>query len=486
MSQRRSPSHRSAARVSDLRPIIPRRDHGGVVALSEQVVRDLAEVVGPAHVLTDPEMTAGWAVDWTGRFRGVTPAVVRPADRAEVVGVVTRCAESGIAVVAQGGNTGLVGGSVPLAGEIVLSLRRLDQLGEVDSVSGQVTAGAGVTIAALQAHARVAGWEYGVDFAARDTATVGGSVATDAGGLRFVRYGGTRRQLVGVEAVLGRGEVVSHLGGLDKDNTGYDLAGLLCGSEGTLGIVTAARLRLVAPTSERVVALLGFASVVEAVDATGALRRSLATLDAVELFLDDGLALVQELTGLGAPLPDRHHCYLLVECAGQKDPTDELAAVVDGLSGVAGAAVAADAPRRAELWRYREAHTEAINSLGSPHKLDVTLPPAALAPFVEEIASVIRSVRPSASTWLFGHSADGNIHVNVTGVEPGDESVDDAVLSYVAARNGSISAEHGIGTAKRKWLHLNRSSAELDAMRAIKAALDPAGIFNPNVLLPSP
>jgi len=449
-----------------------------------ELLRHLADVVGSAHVLTDPDVTSGWAVDWTGRFRGATPAVIRPADTAEVAEVVSACADAGAAIVPQGGNTGLVGGSVPLAGEVVLSLRRLDRLATVDRVSGQVTAGAGVSIAALQAHARAAGWDYGVDFAARDSATVGGSVATDAGGLRFVRYGGTRRQLVGIEAVLGAGQVVSHLGGLDKDNTGYDLAGLLCGSEGTLGVVTAARLRLVAPASARVVALLGFPTVTEAVDAAGHLKASMATLEAAELFLDDGLTLVIEALGLSSPLSTRSACYLLVECAGQRDPTDALADVIAGITGVRDAAVAADAPRRAELWRYREAHTEAINGLGPPHKLDVTLPAAMLAAFVDEVPSVVRSVRPHARTWLFGHAADGNIHVNVTGVEPGDEDVDDAVLTFVAAQGGSISAEHGIGTAKRRWLHLNRSPAELDAMRAIKSALDPAGTFNPHVLLP--
>ncbi|MDQ6696861.1 MAG: FAD-binding oxidoreductase [Actinomycetota bacterium] len=455
-----------------------------MVDLSTDLLRHLADVVGSAHVLTDPDVTSGWAVDWTGRFRGATPAVIRPADTAEVAEVVKACVDAGAAIVPQGGNTGLVGGSVPLADEIVVSLRRLDHLGVVDRVSGQVTAGAGVSIASLQAHARSAGWDYGVDFAARDSATIGGSVATDAGGLRFVRYGGTRRQLIGVEAVLGAGQVVSHLGGLDKDNTGYDLAGLLCGSEGTLGVVTAARLRLVAPARERVVALMGFASATAAVESAAYLKASLATLEAAELFLDAGLTLVIDALGLASPLAARHPCYLLIECAGQKDPTDALAEVIAGISSVQDVAVAVDASRRAELWRYREAHTEAINGLGPPHKMDVTLPAPRLAAFVDEVPSVVHSVRPGARTWLFGHAADGNIHVNVTGVEPGDQAVDDAVLTFVAAQGGSISAEHGIGTAKRRWLHLNRSPAELDAMQAIKSALDPTGTFNPHVLLP--
>jgi FAD/FMN-containing dehydrogenase len=277
------------------------------------------------------------------------------------------------------------------------------------------------------------------------------------------------------------GSVISHLGGLEKDNTGYHLAGLLCGSEGTLGIVTAARLRLVARTDERVVALLAFDRAAAAVEAAWTLYRELATLDAAELFLADGLNLVRRSLDLRRPFPADHAAYLLVEAAGTIDPTAALAQAIDRLDAT-DVAVATDAARRAELWRYREAHTEAINTVGPPHKLDVTLPAPALAMFLDEVVEAVRAVAPRARTWLFGHAADGNVHVNVTGVEPDDESVDDAVLQLVAARGGSISAEHGIGTAKRRWLHLARSPAELAAMRSIKHALDPDGLLNPAVL----
>jgi FAD/FMN-containing dehydrogenase len=337
----------------------------------------------------------------------------------------------------------------------------------------------------VQAAARSAGWDYGVDWAARDTATVGGSVATNAGGLRVLRYGDTRAQLMGIEAVLADGSVVSHLGGLVKDNTGYDLASLLCGSEGTLAVVTAARLRLVPRYDERVVALLAFASADEVIDAVGALRRALPSLEAAELFLEDGLALVCSSFGLPRPLTSAP-AYLLVECAEHADPAPSLAGAVDALGAAPlDVAVATDLPRRAELWRYREAHTDAINRLGPPHKLDVTLPAAAIASFLSEVPRRIDAVASGARTWLFGHAADGNVHVNVTGVAPDDERVDEAVLSLVAALGGAISAEHGIGTAKRRRLHLNRSPAELAAMRAIKHALDPRATLNPNVLLPA-
>jgi len=452
--------------------------------LEAGLVAELGEVVGAPHLLTDPEVTASFVTDWTGRFRGMTAAVVRPATTTEVAAVVSACRRYGVALCLQGANTGLVGGGVPLHGEVVLNLRRLRTFSPVDPVAGQVTAGAGVTLADLQAGARGAGWSYGVDMASRDSATLGGTVATNAGGLRVLRYGDTRAQVVGIEAVLGTGDTVSHLGGLLKDNTGYHLPSLLCGSEGTLGVVTAARLRLVPPAPERVVALLAFAGAGPAVTAAADLRRRVVTLEAAELFLADGLALVRRVTGAGAPFAGEHRAYLLVEAAGTSDPTPELAEALDSLEGVDEVAVALDSVRAAELWRYREAHTEAINTLGAPHKLDVTLPLGALAEFVDEVPVAVAAVAPSARCWLFGHAADGNVHVNVTGVDPDDERVDEAVLTLVAGFGGSISAEHGIGVAKRRWLGLNRSPAEIAAFSAIKRALDPDGVLNPHVLLP--
>jgi FAD/FMN-containing dehydrogenase len=452
--------------------------------LDPRLVDSLCDVVGPEQVVVAPDVMASYGVDWTGRFTGHPSVVIRPGDGAEVAGVVARCRQAGLALVPQGGNTGLVGGGVPLAGEAVVSLRRLAAVADLDARSGQLTAGAGTTIAQVQATAAAAGWDYGVDLASRDSATVGGTIATNAGGLQVLRYGPTRSQVLGVEAVLGTGATVSHLGGLTKDNTGYDLGGLLCGSEGTLGLVTAARLRLVPPSPERVVALLAFTSTGAAVSAAALLRRSLPEVQSLELFLADGLALVCRTNDLPRPFDGEAVAYLLVEAAGQRDPMPSLAGAIDSLDSVADVAVAVDGPRRARLWRYREGHTEAINTLGAPHKLDVTLPASALAAFIDDVPGVVRRVAPRAATWLFGHAGDGNIHVNVTGVDPDDDTVDDAVLVLAAGMGGSISAEHGIGTAKLPWLHLNRSEAEIATFRAIKDALDPAGILNPNVLLP--
>ena len=444
----------------------------------------LVDAVGAAHVLTDPDVVAGQVRDWTGRFTGTTPAVVRPGTVDDVAAVLRVCRTVGAAVVPQGGNTGLVGGSVPLHGEVVLDLRRLDELGAVDARGGQVTAQAGVNLARLQTHARAAGWEYGVDLSARDSATVGGMIATNAGGMHVLRYGATRRQVLGVEAVLADGRVLRHLDGLEKDNTGYDLAGLLCGSEGTLAVITAARLRLVPRPTHVVVALLAFDAVEPALDGVGELRRAVDSLRAVELFFQDGLDLVCDRLGLPRPFASRHHAFVLVEAAGRADPTAELAGAIDALAGVTDVAVAPDDRAARDLWRYREGHTEAINQLGAPHKLDVTLPNDQLAAFVSEVGPRVVSTSPHATVWLFGHAADGNVHVNVTGVAPDDEGITDTVLTLVARRHGSISAEHGIGTAKRKWLTLVRSATEIDAFRAIKAALDPDNVLNPHVMLP--
>jgi FAD/FMN-containing dehydrogenase len=237
-----------------------------------------------------------------------------------------------------------------------------------------------------------------------------------------------------------------------------------------------------------VVALVALASVDDAVAAVGRWRRQLDCLDAAELFLADGLRLVCEVTGRPPPFAEWHAAFLLVEASAAVDPTDALSACLVADDVVRDVAVATDERRAADLWAYREEHTTAINTLGPPHKLDVTLPHSALAHFVDEVPDVVREVSPGAQTWLFGHVGDGNIHVNISGLarpgRPDSEVADDAVLRFAAGLGGSISAEHGIGTAKKPWLHLNRSPAELDIFRAIKGALDPAGILNPNCLVP--
>ena len=467
------------------------------------LIDELTGIVGAAHVLYDPELTAGYSIDWTRRFAGATPLVIRPGDTAETAAVMGALAAARVPVVPQGGNTGLVGGSVPLAGEAVLSTRRLNVCEPVDELASQVTLGAGVTLAEAHAHVAASGLSVGVDLAARDSATIGGMVATNAGGINVLRYGAMRAQVVGIEAVLADGTVVSHLAGLEKDNTGYDLGALLAGSEGTLGIITRVRLRLHPTQPERATALLAFETAADAVSAAAALRRGVASLHALEAVFEGAMEVVSEHLGTAPPVgriggtsndtqvddSPGGGAWLIAEAAARTDPSDELGAAVAELEDlVTDAAVALEPAARQRLWAFRENVTEAISAAGIPHKLDVTLPAARLAEFVDGVPAVVHEADPDARPLLFGHLGDGNVHVNVlgpAGAEPA-ESVDDAVLRYVASLGGSISAEHGIGTAKLSQLHLNRTPAELAAFCAIKRALDPDGILNPNVLLPQP
>jgi FAD/FMN-containing dehydrogenase len=444
----------------------------------------LADVVGADNVLTDPGMRASYETDWTGRFSGQARSVVRPANTEQVAAVVRDCIDEGVPICVQGGNTGLVGASVPADGAVLLSTSRLRDLGPVDELSAQVTVGAGVPLVALQQHVRAAGLDVGVDFAARESCTVGGMVATNAGGERVLRYGTMRAQLLGVEAVLADGTVVSRLTGLPKDNTGYDVVSLLAGSEGTLGIITRVRLRLVPLFTARAVALVGVDDTAAAVDLVRALRERLPTLEAAELFYADGLALVREQTGLPAPFGDDHPAFVLVECAGRDAPTDDLLRALEECPGVRDATVAADARGRHALWAYRESHTEAINAAGVPVKLDVAVPLPVLADTVEALPAAVTGAAPAAKMILFGHVNEGNLHVNVLDAVDAAEAVSEAVLKVVASYGGSISAEHGVGRAKRDWLHLSRSPEEIAMMRAIKDALDPRGLLNPGVLLP--
>lgn len=442
--------------------------------LPPALLRAFAAVAGNAHVLTG-EAAAGFATDWTGVFTGQAAAVLRPATTAQVAALLPLCADAGVAVVPQGGNTGLVGGGVPLHGEVVLSLARLTGLGPVDSEARQVTAGAGVTL--QQVADASPGLDLGVHIASRGSATVGGAIATNAGGLRVLRYGPMRAQLRGIEAVLADGTVVSHLAGLTKDNTGYDYPSLLAGSEGTLAVVTAARLRLVPRAAGPVTAVLGLPDVAGV--HTLALRavRAVPGLLSAEFFGHRGLEVLAARAGLALPLPAPAPCYLLLEAAGP--------GAAEGLAELAGefpAAVAASGPDRARLWAYRERHPEVAGFLGRPLKLDVSVPAAHWVRLATEVAGVVRAADPGAEVITYGHVADGNLHVNVVPADPPDGRHQDAVFSFVAALGGSISAEHGIGALKARWLPLVRSAAERALFARIRAAFDPAGILNPHVL----
>ncbi|MFN8204653.1 MAG: FAD-binding oxidoreductase [Solirubrobacteraceae bacterium] len=456
----------------------------GHVRTHTALARRLAAIVGRQHVLADADVRAPFERDWTGLHGGPASLVVRPADAGEVAAVVAECAQAGIGIVPQGGNTGLVGGGVPRRGEVVVSLVRLNMLSDVDCAAGDVEAGAGVPLAALQRHARAVGMDAAVDFGARDSATVGGLVATDAGGIRALRHGTAGARVTGVEAVMADGAVVDRCAGLLKDNAGYDLTALLVGSEGTLGIVTRVRWRLAPLLTARVAALAPVGSVEDAVALLATVRPLLPSLEAADFFADDALSYVLRHLGAAPPLEPRARVYVLLECAAHSDPTEELTgALVE--AGVEDAILADDTAGRARLWRLREAIPEAI-AASRPHALDVGLPVARIAEFAERVPGVAEHAQPGATTILFGHLGDGNLHVNVLGLPAHDDSVDEAVLRLAAECGGTISAEHGVGVAKARWLGLVRGDAELRAMRAIKSALDPAGILNPGVVLPAP
>jgi FAD/FMN-containing dehydrogenase len=447
---------------------------------ADPLAQTLAGIVGPEHVLLEADRKASYETDWTRRYHGAARLVVRPSDTEHVAAVLAACRSAGAAVVPQGGNTGLVGGGVPRGGEVVLSLGRLTELEPVDMTAGQVTAGAGVTLAALQQHVRDAGFGFGVDLASRDSATIGGMIATNAGGIHVLRYGPMRAQIVGIEAVLADGSVIRRMPGLTKDNTGYDIPGLLAGSEGTLAVVTRAHLKLVPQLAARATALLAVDGIAPALAILGRLR-GVPSLDAVELFFASGVDLVCKHAGLPLPFGKPYSTYLLAECAADSDPSNELVAALDG-AGFLDSAIASERPQREALWAYRERHTESINAEGVPHKLDVALPLARLAEFEATVRPRLQAAAPEARAIIFGHIGDGNLHVNVLGLAADDDRATDAVLRLVAELGGSISAEHGIGVAKVRWLHLTRAPEDIAAMRAIKAALDPAQMLNPGVL----
>jgi FAD/FMN-containing dehydrogenase len=458
------------------------------------IVDELRTIVGHSQVLVDADQRASFEVDWTGRYRGVCAAVVRPGSTEEVAGVARACGALGVAIVPQGGNTGLVGGSVPRSATdgstdpdrpvVVLSLTRLDHLGPVDAASMQVTAGAGVTLSRWRAHAHVAGLDAPLDFAARDTATIGGAIATNAGGSRVLRFGTMRNQVVGVEAVLASGEVVGSLAGLPKETAGMHWPSLVAGSEGTLAIVTAARLRLVPRFEHTVTAMVAMSSIAGAVDLLGHLRRSVPSLDAVEFVQPAALGLVADHLDRRPPVtvPADGTC-LVVDCADHHDPTSQLADAL-GAPGVTDAVVTTDAAQRRELIEFRDRISEAIalaaTASGTPtFKLDVAVPLGSLA----DVLTVAQSAADDDGARLipFGHLAEGNAHLNF--LDTSDTArVADTVLRAVAQRGGTISAEHGIGVAKAPWLDLIRSSADLAAQRAVKHALDPDRILNPGVL----
>jgi FAD/FMN-containing dehydrogenase len=462
----------------------------------------LEEAVGAANVLSDPEVTIGYGTPWAAAD-GVAPAAVaRPADAAEVAAVLRACAEHGLRVVPQGGNTGMVRGGVPAsAAEVVLSAARMTAIEAVDRESLQVVVGAGTTLEALQARLAPEGLELPLDLGARSQATLGGMAATNAGGARAFRHGTMRQHVAGVEAVLADGTVIERLGGVLKDSTGYDWPSLLVGSEGTLALITRLRLRLRRVERGRAAALVPVDLLAQGLALAVALRDRPTGLEAAEFILPETLGLVCDELELRPPFGDHEsagderiarspahaertegRALVLLEARAPAGAFDLLTeALAEHLE--AGSAVLAEGADTLNLWRYREGTGEAL-ARHRVVKLDVALPLALLADGVAAIErAAIDAGGPEVRPFLFGHLLDGNVHVNLGDVpDARREPAERAVLETVLAHGGSIGAEHGIGRAKVTWLAADRSPADIAAMRTLKHALDPTGLLNPGVL----
>ena len=460
----------------------------------------LAAAVGPQHVLTARPDTEPYLEDWRRRFHGEARAVVRPRTTDEVATVVRICADAGVPIVPQGGNTGMCGGATPHAegNEIVLTLSRLNRVRAVDAANATITVEAGVTLRGVQDAAAAADMYFPLSLGSEGSCTIGGNLSTNAGGTAVLRFGNARELALGIEVVLADGRVWDGLRGLRKDNTGYDLKQLFIGSEGTLGIVTAAVLKLFPAATAHVTSLAGVADVEHAVLLLGAAKRSLGErLTGFELISAFAFNLSRKYhPDLPDPLPGQPW-YVLLQTDAAADATalardveDTLARAVD--AGAARDAVVAQSKDQADrLWAVRENITEAQRREGPNIKHDISLAVSAIPPFVDRSIAALEGALPGARPLIFGHLGDGNLHYNVAapeGVDPEafmrQSGVANRVIhDMVAATGGSISAEHGIGQLKRDELLRYKSGIELELMRRVKTALDPAGLLNPGKVL---
>ena len=438
----------------------------------------LAGVVGSNHVVTDHDVLAGRSVDHTGRYRGRASVLVRPGSADEVAQVLRVCRDAGAFVTVQGGRTSLVAGTVPEHDDVLLSTERLSGISAVDTLERRVTAGAGATLAAVQRAASAAGLVFGVDLAARDTATVGGMASTNAGGLRTVRYGNMGEQVIGLDVALPDGSMLHRHSRVRSDNTGYDLPSLFVGAEGTLGVITALDLRLHPTPSHRVTAVCGFDYLEELVEA-GRMFAAVDGIAALELVDGRGAALIEAELGVRPPVPG--DWLLLVELAGDHDQTERLADLLEGVGSEP--AVGTDAAAQQRLWRVRESLAEVLGRYGPPLKFDVSLPLSSIAGFARDAVELVRRHVADALPVLFGHIGEGNLHLNVLRfpVER-EQALYAEMMDLIAGSGGNVSSEHGVGTRKRRYLNMSREAADIAAMRTLKTALDPTGYLNAAVL----
>ena len=473
-----------------------------MTAAQTRLIAALTAEFGDKAVITAQQDIAPWTTDWRGRFHGAAPALIAPASREEVARVVTLANAAGVALVPQGGNTSMVGGATPPAdgAALILSLRRMNRIRSLSAESNLAVAEAGVILADLHAAAERHGRRFPLTLGSRGSATIGGLVSTNAGGTQVLRWGTMRALVAGIEAVLPDGSIHDGLSALKKDNRGYDLNQLLIGAEGTLGVVTAAALRLAPAIVARSVAWAGVAS---PADALALLRRIEAATDAIESFEiipGDSLALVLDhIPGTRAPLAGDHPWHVLIEAVSTDADAEPPAQLIERLlapaiaSGLIGDAVIAASEAQAEaFWRIRDSLSEAERAAGPAVQHDISVPVDAMPRFMVDAARAAEQRFPGSHATAFGHLGDGNVHFHVrapAGVDRDRWYAEDApivtrfVNDLVVAAGGSISAEHGIGQMKLDELQRLSSPARLAAMRAIKRAIDPRSIMNPGKLV---
>ena len=464
------------------------------------LLEQLTAIVGADHVLTGEADMAQHLVDWRGRYRGAARCVVRPANTGEVSALVRACAQAGVAMVPQGGNTSLCGASIPDAGgaAVLINLSRMNTIRAIDPANNTITVDAGCVLQAVQEAACEAGRLFPLSLAAEGSCQIGGNLSTNAGGVQVLRYGNMRELTLGLEVVLPNGEVWDGLRGLRKDNTGYDLKHLFVGAEGTLGIITGAVLKLFPLLQATATACLAIDSPQRAVQLLGELQAAFgAGLTACELVSDVALGLVlKHIPGEQPPL-SASPWYLLIELSG----SGEEAALQEALEhflepafereAISDAVLAQSVEQARRLWALRENIGEAQKIEGLSIKHDISVPISRIGEFVERTDAALQEAFPGIRIVAFGHVGDGNLHYNQSKPEAGENAafiavqpqVDLLVHDFVHQFGGSISAEHGIGQLKRGELLRYKSPLEMDMMRSVKRALDPQGLMNPGKVL---
>ncbi len=447
----------------------------------------------PADFLTrEADDLVEYGRDWTRVFSPAPSAIALPRTTDEVARLMKLCSREGIAVVPSGGRTGLAGGAVAKNGEIVLSLSRMRRMDPIDLLGATLRVQAGAITEAVHQHCAPHGLTWPVDFASKGSSQVGGNIATNAGGVKVIRYGLTRQWVLGLQVVTPSGDVLELNGGLEKNNTGLDLRQLFIGSEGILGIVTEAVLKLTRLPERQSVLLFAVTDLAAVLTLFRDTRRAPFILAAYEFFTDRCLDRVKRHRRLRSPFDVAHSHYVLVEFENaDEDAIETWVTSLFERELIADGTMAQNSSQAVELWSLREGISESLSATGLPHKNDISLPVAALELFCTELEAVFQANYPTWEIALFGHIGDGNLHVNVMKPDALDKAeflkrtseADHTMFSLVKKHGGSISAEHGIGLLKKPYLHYSRTPAELAMLTAVKRALDPQNLLNPGKIL---